>query len=336
MCGVQEIGFCQCKEHKNVSRHECTQADGKNSKQSKSNCCNNINPDSSLVYSNPQLWYLGANKAGERSFDVFYILPTCVWDRVDAKGDTLYYADPMLDSDRKAMLPSYELADEIFGDSANFYSPYYRQLALQSWRSDSLVNSRFPNAFADIKNAFDYYMAQINCGRPFVLAGFSQGAKCVVELLKTLNSKQYSQLIAAYVIGYRITASDTLNYKQIKPAKGETDAGVAICYNSVADTTALSGSVSSGSAVCINPLNWSISPTPAPLNDTAIVHVDKRCNLLVVSGLNPDKYYLKSLGFMLGRGNYHLQELYFYREKLSENVLVRYNSYRQRLKKVCQ
>lgn len=295
--------------------------------QTESKCANNNNPDSSLIYSNPQLWYLGENKSGDRYYDVFYILPTCVWDRVNAKGDTLYYADPMLDSDRKAMLPSYELAEQIFGDNSNFYSPYYRQLALQSWGSDSLVTTRFPYAFKDIKNAFDYYMTNINCGRPFVLAGFSQGGKCVVELLKTLNAKQYSRLIAAYVIGYRITASDTLNYKQIKPAKGETDTGVAICYNSVADTTAISGSVSTGSVACINPLNWSTSSTPAALNDTVSVHVDKRSNTLIVKGLNPDKYYLKSLGYMLVRGNYHLMELYFYREKLNENVDVRYRAY---------
>lgn len=279
-----------------------------------------------LDYKDTTLWYLATNKPGEKSFDVFYLLPTCVWDRVAADGDTLYYADPFLESDREAMRPSFELAKSIFGDNANFYSPYYRHVALQSWRSDSLVEARFPRSFDDVKRAFSFYMKNINEGRPFVLAGFSQGAKCVVELLKTLNDKQYEQLIAAYVIGYRVTDSDTLKYKHIRPAAGEEDCGVTVCYNSVATPEAASP-VLSPSALCINPVNWTTSSTSAALNDTVSVHIDKLHNLLIVEGFNPDNYYAETLGFLFKKGNYHLQELTNYQNYLSKNVKTRYDSY---------
>lgn len=283
--------------------------------------------NANLQYSDPHLWYHDTNKAGDKSFDVFYLLPTCVWDRVDTtNGDTLHFANPKLAEDRVAMRPSFELAEQIFGEGANFYSPYYRQVALQSWCSDSLVEARFPHSFVDVKQAFEYYMANMNNHRPFVLAGFSQGAKCVVELLKTLTADQYQRLVTAYIIGYRVTASDTLNYKQIKPATGERDTGVAICYNSVATTDAVSA-VLSPSVACINPVNWTTSSVQASLNDTVTIHVDKQHNVLVVNGFNPNTYYIQSLDFLFKKGNYHLQELSFYRKQLSENVKVRFQMF---------
>lgn len=280
-----------------------------------------------LQYNNPKLWYRDANKSGNKEFDVFYILPTCVFDRLGCNSDTLHYANPFLDTDREAMRPSFELAEEIFGEQSNFYSPYYRQITLEPWRSDSLIKSLFPFAFSDIKSSFTYYLKNINKGRPFIIAGFSQGAKCVVELLKTLNHKQYKQLIAAYVIGYRVTATDTLNYKQIQPATGEKDTGVTICYNSVASPESISPLLSP-SAICINPINWTTTSSSAPLNDTVTVTLDKYCNALIVKGLNPDKYYLEFLSYLFKKGNYHLQELYFYLENLKKNVAVRYNEYK--------
>lgn len=280
-------------------------------------------------YEGKALWYNNVNQSSNKSFDVFYLLPSCVKDKLDANGDTLHHATPLNENDRALMYPSFVLAEEIFGSDANFYSPYYSQITLESWRNDSLVNSRFPRALTDVKQAFDYYMENINKGRPFVLAGFSQGAKCVVELMKTLTPKQYQKMIAAYVIGYKITASDTLNYKQIKPAIDETDTGVTICYNSVATTDAICP-VLSPNALCINPINWETSTTQAQLNDTVTVQLDNQHNVLIVDGFNPDHYYIPSLSYLFKKGNYHIQELYFYRKNLSENVKRRFQAYGSR------
>lgn len=283
--------------------------------------------DNESPYSDPQLWYRDANKAGDRDFDVFYLIPTEVLDRVSENGDTLHHADPFNEDDRELMRPSFELAQQIFGGDANFYSPYYRQITLESWRSDSLVESRFIRSFADVRKAFEYYMKHVNNGRPFVLAGFSQGGKCVVELLKTLTNEQCQQLVAAYVVGYRVTASDTLNYKQIKPAKGETDTGVTICYNSMSHPEAACATLSP-SAMCINPLNWTTSSQKAYLNDTVTVRVDNLHNVLLVEGFHSDSYYRPWLDYLFKRGNYHIQELPFYSKNLTKNVKRRFEAYR--------
>lgn len=278
-------------------------------------------------YSNPCLWYNNANTTGEREFDVFYLIPTEVFDRIDTNGDTLHHANPLYEKDRELMRPSFELAQQIFGGDANFYSPYYSQITLESWRSDSLVESRFARSFADVRQAFDYYMEKVSNGRPFVLAGFSQGGKCVVELLKTLSPEQYRRMIAAYVIGYKVTVSDTLNYKQIKPAKGEADTGVTICYNSMSHPEAACAALSP-SAICINPLNWETNSNKAWLNDTVTVRVDNRYNVLLVEGFHSDSYYRPWLDYLFKRGNYHIQELPFYSKNLSENVKLRFEAYK--------
>ena len=282
--------------------------------------------ENKLDYSDSYLWYNSNNTPGNYNCDVFYILPTCILDYTNSNGDTLHFANVNSCNQRKMMSPSFKLADSIFGNDLNFYSPYYRQLSLESWTDDSLIDSRFPFAFNDIKNSFNYFLNNINKGKPFIIAGFSQGGKCVVELLKTLNSRDLERLVAAYVIGYPVTVTDTLSFKQIKKATKSNDLGVTICYNSVSNINAINP-ILSNSALCINPINWSTEENVAILNDTTSIRVDKDYNVLLVDGLNEDKYYVPSLDYLFKKGNYHLQELYFYTKQLSENANERANAY---------
>lgn len=271
-------------------------------------------------YGNPKMWYTSQEN---QDADVFYILPTCVWDWTDSSGRTCHYADVYNPDHIKAMLPSNILADSIFGKVTNFYSPYYRQITLESWmEGEQTVQERFPHAMNDIRMAFRYYMENENGGRPFILAGFSQGAKCVVELLKTLDREESSRLIAAYVIGYRVTEDEIKKYTAIKPASGADDTGVTICYNS-ADSPENMCPVLSPSAICINPVNWKTDSTPATIADTVTVAVHPDHKILVVSGLDNEKYYLPVLGNLFSKGNYHLLELELYKETLTENVEAR-------------
>lgn len=266
-------------------------------------------------YSDPDMWYISDAGAGT---DVFYILPTCVWDWSDSTGTGYHFADVYNTRHIAALLPSNELADEIFGEYANFYSPYYRQITLDSWVDDETVSGRFPYAMEDVKEAFRWYMDHWNGGRPFSIAGFSQGGKCVVELLKTLDKDEYSRLVAGYVIGYKVTEED-LGNSNIIPASGRYDTGVTVCYNSVEAPQCVSPGLSP-SQICINPVSWTCSPEPAALGDSVTVSVDTVNKVLIVKGLDSGKYYHPSLGDLFMKGNYHLLELELYKDVLRENV----------------
>lgn len=275
-------------------------------------------------YGSADNWYRVAREGAKA--DVFYILPTCVWDWTNETGDTIHYADPRNEEQREAMRPSLELAADIFSNH-DFYSPYYRQTTLESWmEGDSVIEARFSYAMPDVEAAFAHYLAHDNAGRPFILAGFSQGAKAVVELLKTLPEEARRQLVAAYVIGYKVTAEELAAHPEIKAARDSADTGVTICYNSVASPQAICPALSP-SQICINPVNWHTDATPAQLNDSVSVRVDTTHKVLLVEGLDESKYYAPSLGQLFKPGNYHLQELLFYQEQLRHNSALRTESF---------
>lgn len=295
-------------------------------------CTNNIDNNRTdrqkLDYSKKELWYTGKDKATE-DIDVFYVLPTCVWNWNDSLGNTHFYADPYNSTQREAMRSSYELAENIFGGLTNFYAPYYGQITLEQWmEGDALVEQRFPKAMYDIKNAFNYFIRHMNNNRPFIVAGFSQGGKAVAELLKTMPKELCDRMIAAYVIGYRITNDELNKYNNIKAATNANDIGVTICYNSV-DAVENICPVLSPSAICINPINWKTDATPAMLNDRVSVRIDIKNKVLIVDGLDSKQYYLPILDKLFKEGNYHLQELSFYKNHLKDNIKNRIKAYKR-------
>lgn len=279
-------------------------------------------------YADKDNWYICSLSGNEGTTDVFYILPTCIWDWKDSEGNTHHFSDVKNEEQRQAMLPSLELAADIFARNSTFYSPYYRQISLESWiEGEECIEERFPYAMNDVRNAFNHYLQHYNRQRPFILAGFSQGAKAVVELLKEMPDEVYSRMIAAYAIGYRVSREEMLKYDKIRAAADSADTGVTICYNSVASAEAICP-VLSPSELCINPVNWKNDNTPAWLNDSVRVVKDTLNNVLIVSGLNPMNYYSSQLKDLFRIGNYHLQELEFYKEHLKSNVRTRINALR--------
>lgn len=79
-------------------------------------------------------------------------------------------------------------------------------MTIEGWATldEDTINNRFRVAFADVKDAFHVFMKHRKPERPFILAGFSQGGKAVVELLKDMPESMHEYLVAAYVLGYKV------------------------------------------------------------------------------------------------------------------------------------
>lgn len=263
--------------------------------------------------------------------DIFYILPTCIWDWTTGEGLVCRYSDYTRTDHIEAFLPSVELAESIFAQGQyGFYCPYYRQISLDVWMDgEEAVEELFPLSMEDVKGAFDYYLEHCNQGRPFVLAGFSQGGKAVVELVKHTPAQVLERMVAAYAIGYRISEEELEQYPSLVPAIDSTGTGTVISYNSVASPEAACA-VLFPSDICINPVNWTTGAVPASLNDSVTVTVDTLHHLLLVEGLDPEHYFVPSLSSIFPVGNYHLQELYFYQEHLRRNAGLRIRNYLDR------
>ncbi len=277
-------------------------------------------------WSDAAAWYISVPEVP--AADIFYILPTCVWDWTAENGQSCRYSDYTRTDHIEAFRPSVGLAEDIFAQGQyGFYCPYYRQISLNVWMDgEEAVEELFPLSMEDISAAFDYYMDNYNEGRPFVLAGFSQGGKAVVELFKHAPAEVLERMVAAYAIGYRVTEEELEQYPQLRPATDSTGTGTIISYNSVASPEAACA-VLSPSDVCINPVNWTTEAVPAALNDSVTVTVDTLSHLLIVDGLDPEAYFLSSLAPMFPLGNYHLQELTLYQEHLRRNTALRVRNF---------
>ena len=279
--------------------------------------------------------------------DVFYIAPTCIWDWKDQDGKTYCHMDVDNPKQRGQVDGSIRLAHALFGKYCRFYSPYYRQVTMQSWMvAPEETERRYAVAHEDVVRAFDYYMTHCNAGRPFILAGHSQGAKAVIELLKhSLTPQQHENMVAAYAFGYIVNQQELEKYPLLRPARDSLDCGVLICYNSVSSPGAVSP-LFGENAVCINPLNWRTDTTYAPAGrhigavffdgkggaDTLRHHIgvqiDKDTRTLIVDGLDDDAYYIPSIGELFPKGNYHVQELNLYFLNVQQNIAQRIAAFR--------
>jgi hypothetical protein len=222
-------------------------------------------------------------------------------------------------------------AAEYMAEGNNFYSPYYRHITLDSWATlnEDTISRRYHDvAWVDIQNSFNYFLEHYNNSRPFILAGFSQGAKSVVELMKVMPENVRKRMIAAYVLGYKVTPDDVAVAPWITAASDSIDTGVTICYNSVSDVKYTKAVVSLPNVMCINPVNWRTDATPATLNDTITVTLNTDYNVLVLDGF--DGSYLPNILNILNVGDYHGIEPWVYSECLRKNFRQRIKAFRQR------
>lgn len=273
-------------------------------------------------YADSSQWYIADRDA---AVDVFYIVSTECGD-YGIGGRTCHYADTHNDSIRALLYGEMVGVDQLLVDGLNYYSPYYRQVTMETYTNDSLVDARMPLAYGDVRKAFDYYLEHYNNGRPFILAGFSQGAMAVVDLLNEMADSTYSRLVAAYVIGYKVTDSNI----HIRPAKDSADLGVTICYNSVRDNGCAVPILSDGNLMAINPVNWRTDATPATLidpryGDTLTVTLDTTSLLLLIDGYTRNDYMLPLIGC---EGNYHCLEISLFSDVLRRNIALRAKSLR--------
>lgn len=281
-------------------------------------------------YGDPTMWFTQENDKSGSGADVFYIVSTWATDWTTADGRICHYADVHNAERRADMDKEISRIAGYMGVDNNFYSPYYRHISIESWAAlnEDTISNRFRIAMADVRAAFSAFLSRRDPSRPLVLAGFSQGGKAVVELLKELPDDVAEHLVAAYVLGYKVTPDDTSATKNIRAAKRADDTGVTICYNSVADVRYIKPVISEPCVMCINPVNWRTDDTPATLADTITVAVSPEHNVLVVTGYSGAEYQ-PILGF-LNVGDFHSAEPWLYQDCLKENVRLRVRKYLER------
>jgi hypothetical protein len=287
------------------------------------------------------MWVTADADSDDTGADIFYVVSTWEEDWTTDDGRTSHYADVWNPKHRQHMATEINkvAAYMASGSSATsegnvgvgknrFFAPFYRHTTMEAWvtQNEDTIKNRTRLSMGDVCAAFDNFQAHRDTSRPLIIAGFSQGGLAVVELLKHIDDETYSQLAAAYVLGYKVTKAEMAQCNHIRPAEGETDTGVTICYNTVKDVKYVIP-VISASDICINPVNWRTDATPATLHDTITVTVAPSHHVLVVSGYSASEY-APYKGF-LNVGDIHSCEPWLYSECLAKNIKVRAKEWRK-------
>ena len=134
--------------------------------------------------------------AAEPAFDCFYLYPTVSLD-VTPNSD-------MIAGPEELNVVANQFAR--YGAACRLYAPIYRQATLLSLRTAMLTGTATADAdmrWADIVDSWRHYLDHENNGRGIILAGHSQGAGMILELLKTeiIGTHVQDRIISAHPIG---------------------------------------------------------------------------------------------------------------------------------------
>ncbi len=297
---------------------------------------------SGVDYAKSENWaYVAEDRT--KDVDLFIICPTVDLGEGDRFNMELDDADI-----KESFVGALNMELGIYDSSCDVYAPYYRQMTLSGYNTEK-ENEYLDIAYSDVKDAFTYYFEHYNNGRPFVLAGFSQGSQLALRLMKDMfDDEKYSNgLVAAYLIGWRVTEQDIEEAPWLKMAEGETDTGCIVSFNSEAVDVDSSFIVPAGvKSLSINPLNWRTDETPASASENKgacftdyygeIVrevpeltgaYLDVERGTLKVPDVSPEEY--PPTLDLFGDGEYHVYDYQFFYRNLQENVAARVESYMQ-------
>ena len=302
--------------------------------------------DASPQYAKASNW-LARPAHPTRKVDVFYLVGTSYFKTSPSEPVISTINDPGMVAGAKAAFAEQATA---FDTVANVYAPYYRQADAVTVLSSPLAtqNQIIGGTPAhDATAAFAYYIKHYNHGRPFILAGHSQGSNVLLFLLSGYLKQHpaiYRRMVAAYVIGYGVTRSYLAQNRQLKFATGANDTGVIVSWNTEAPGLTIKNPVVNPGSIAINPISWTRSEQPASAAQSlgsllpnaagklvkvkhyANARVDKRRGTILCSTCSVSLYAPGNPGGF-PKGIFHTHDYPFYYFDLRHNAANRIQHY---------
>lgn len=172
----------------------------------------------------------------------------------------------------------------VFNGCCRVYAPRYRQMVLGGFIRWSPESAKAMDlSYQDVRRAFRQYLAQDNHGRPFFIAGHSQGARLARRLIaEEIDGKPVAgKFVAGYLLGHWIPQKWFARLKQVRACTGARDVRCVVTWstyaegrdvslqrNNIARLTNAAEEFGPRPYACINPLGWTAGPArqPATLN----------------------------------------------------------------------
>ena len=151
-----------------------------------------------------------------RTVATFYIHPTTYLNR--DKWNAALIPDATSEGRTQTFVRSQA---SVFNSVSEIWAPRYRQAAFGAF----LLNNRDASqaldlAYRDVLAAFDAFLAAQPADKPLILAGHSQGALHLSRLLVDRRAELKGRLVAAYVVGWPLSATADLPPMGRPPARG--------------------------------------------------------------------------------------------------------------------
>ena len=229
---------------------------------------------------------------------IFFVHPTSYLNRA-------HWNAPLDDAeanDRAALFVRGQAS--AFSIAGEVWAPRYAQATFGAFLTDKPEGQQaIGAAYADVRAAFDSFIANIKPNQPIILAGHSQGSLHLTRLIKEriAGTPIASRVVAAYVIGWPVSVEADLPALKMPACATADQTGCILSWQSFAEpadpapirtafdsTTGFNGEPRKGTQmVCTNPLTGSADGTaPASANlGTTVPSADLKSVTFVVGAV---------------------------------------------------
>lgn len=305
-------------------------------------------------YSDPANW-LALPSETPLDIDIVYLIPSACMD--PEAGKVCAVDDPVMHTMGTAY---YGMQATCFEGVGNIFAPWWRQVnaaLLPTMAYDEIDELEFSGPRTDVYAALDYFFENLNDGRPYILAGHSQGSRLISMVLAEYmleHPDRYARMIAAYRIGDGLTKEYLAANPHVKAAQGADDLGVCVSWNTEGPANLGTPSlVVPPNCVCINPLNWCVDETYAStdlnlgcaipnavegtltmMDGIADAHVDLARGSVIVDAEACKPYTVTAMlgnefESVFGPESYHLCDYGFFYFNIRENAALRAQRWRE-------
>jgi len=266
--------------------------------------------------------------------DVFFLYPTSftkssLADQTNASIDDAYL-------NAKTDYTSILYQASVFNQHCRIFAPRYRQAHISNFYTKDKVKAQaaFDLAYADVKNAFVYYLQHWNHQRPIIIAAHSQGSLLAERLLKEFfeNKPLQKQLVVAYILGW--------------PVPVDYFSSLAMCEDSLQTGCLCSWrtfrkgyipkyiSENKESSYVTNPLSWTITEAYAGKDlhkGSVLTNFNKIYRRTTDAQISNSTLQVKRprfpWSFLYATKNYHVGDINLFYMNIRQNVEHRINAF---------
>lgn len=267
--------------------------------------------------------------------DVFFVHPTLYLEEVEGRK-YVWNAD-VNDSlmNRKVDGSSILNQASVFNGSCRVFAPRYRQAHITSFFTTDRKSGEasLKLAYGDVKAAFECYLKNYNNGRPFIIAGHSQGTRHAGMLLKEFveGKDLQKQLVAAYVIGMPVPSD---YFAQLPVCDMPEKTGCFVTWATFQEGYFPPNYTTYKGGVCVNPLSWKTDSIPVSrkMNLGGITWKFSKVKTKINGAQVKDGILWVDKPHVPGRmlikmKNYHVADYNLFWFNIRENVRTRVESY---------